>query len=84
MAWILFPFYIRLERHAFIAGIFILTWAMGYLVITPSLFGTPEWYLLERGLFDFTYFLFYLIGTAHTYFGYNSWRELHVKEVGKI
>ena len=79
VGWILIPFYIRLVRQAFIVGIFL--WAIGlsYLVVTPSLLGTAGWYNFERGLYDFTYVVFYIIGIAFIYFAYKSYKELLAK-----
>jgi len=74
--WALLPFYIRLVRHAFVVGIFFTATGLVYLLITPSLFGTVYWYNFERGLYDLTYVLAYLIGLASIYFNYKSWKEL--------
>ena len=76
IGWIIALSYIMLISHFFIAGIFWLACSMLYLMITPSILGTSEWYLLERGLFDFTYFIWYLISIASIYFSYKSWKEL--------
>jgi hypothetical protein len=79
VSWILSLLYIMLFRQAFIAGIFTATLAMCYLLITPALFDTNEWYLFERGLYDFTYVVFYIIGIAFIYFAYKSYKELLAK-----
>ena len=76
VGWMLLPFYIMLLRHAFIAGIFVDVLAMSYVAITPTLFGTYEWYFFERGLLDFTYIVFYFVGLAFIYFAYKSYKEL--------
>ena len=77
--WILFPLYLKLYRHAFVVGIFVAILSMCYLMVTPTLLGSVEWYLLERGLYDFTYVVFYIIGIAFIYFAYNSYKELLAK-----
>jgi hypothetical protein len=79
VGWILFPLYILLYRHAFVVGIFIAVLSMSYLMITPTLLAGTEWYLLERGLYDFTYVVFYIIGIAFIYFAYKSYKELLAK-----
>jgi len=76
IGWMIALSYILLISHVFIAGIFWLACSMLYLLITPSILGTSEWYLLERGLFDFTYVIVYLISFAGIYFSYKSWKEL--------
>lgn len=76
VAWLLLPFMIILRRHAFIAAIFLWILAMCYLLITPSLLGTIPWQSLTEPLFHSTYFIWYLISVAGTYFSYRSWKEL--------
>jgi len=76
IGWVLLPFYIKLFRRAFIAGLFFVALTMCYLTITPILLGHAVWYIFARGLYDFTFVLFYLIGLTHTYFSYKSWKEL--------
>jgi len=77
--WLLLPFYIKLVRRAFMLGIFCTATGLAYLLVTPSLLGTAYWYNFERGLFDFTYVVAYLIGFASIYFNYRSWKELLTK-----
>jgi len=77
--WILLIFYIKSIRQAFPFGIFFLAIVICYLVIIPSLFGRTAWYMFTRGLFDFTYAVFYLISIAGIYFSYKSWKELQKK-----
>jgi hypothetical protein len=79
LLWILVPFYIRLIRNSFIVGIFILAISMSYLGFLTSLLGTADWFLFARGLYDFTYALWYLISIVCIYFSYKSWRELQKK-----
>lgn len=79
VVWILFPLYVMLFRHGFIAGIFIVALSMSYLIITPTLSHSGEWYLFERGLYDFTYVVFYMVGIAFIYFAYKSYKELLAK-----
>lgn len=79
LIWVLFPLYIKLIRHSFIVGIFILAVSMGYLGFLTSLLGTAAWFRFSRGLYDFTYALWYLISIACIYFSYKSWRELQKK-----
>jgi hypothetical protein len=79
IGWIIALSYIMSISHVFIAGIFWLACSMLYLIITPSILGTSEWYMLERGLFDFTYIIWYLISFAVIYFSYKSWKELQKK-----
>jgi hypothetical protein len=79
IVWVLFPFYVMLYRHAFVAGIFIVVLSMCYLMVTPTLLGSPEWYIFERGLYDFTYVVIYIIGIAFIYFAYKSYKELLAK-----
>jgi len=76
IGWILLPFYIKLIRGAFIGGMYFLAIAMAYLVITPSLQDGPIWYTFSRGVFDFTFILFYMISFVGLYFNYRSWKEL--------
>jgi hypothetical protein len=76
IVWILFPLYVMLYRHAFVVGIFIAVLSMCYLMITPILLGSVKWYLFERGLYDFTYVVFYVIGIAFIYYAYKSYKEL--------
>lgn len=79
ISWILMPLYIRLVRQAFIVGIFLTAIGLAYLLVTPSLFGTAPWYNFKRGLYDFTYVVFYIIGIALIYFAYKSYKELLTK-----
>jgi hypothetical protein len=76
LIWILLPFYIKLVRHAFIVGIFISAVSMCYLLFLTSILGTAAWFTFSRGLYDFTYVLWYLILIAGIYFAYKSWKEL--------
>ena len=77
--WLLLPFYVKLVRRAFMLGIFCTATGLAYLLVTPSLLGTAYWYNFERGLFDVTYIVAYLIGFASMYFNYKSWKELLTK-----
>ena len=79
LLWLLIPFYIKLSRQAFIAGIFISAISMCYLLFLTSLLGTAAWFTFSRGLYDFTYALWYLISIAGIYFSYKSWKELLTK-----
>jgi hypothetical protein len=76
LLWMLLPFYIKLFRQVFIIGIFILAIGMSYLAFLTTLLGTVSWFTFSRGLYDFTYALWYLISIACIYFSYKSWKEL--------
>ena len=77
--WILLPFCIKLVRHAFIIAIFILAVPMGYIAFLTSLLGTAAWFTFSRGLYDFTYVVWFVISIAGIYFSYKSWKELQRK-----
>ena len=74
--WLLIPFYIKVIKPAFIVGIFFLAISLCYLAFLTSLLGTAAWFRFSRGLYDFTYALWYLISIACIYFSYKSWKEL--------
>ena len=76
---ILILFFIKLVRQAFIIGILLKAIGLSYLLVTPNLLGTAPWYNFERGLYDFTYVVAYLIGFSGIYFNYKSWKELLAK-----
>ena len=79
VGWILILFYIKLVRQAFIFGIILNAIALSYILVTPSLLGTVSWYYFERGVYDLTYVVAYLIALAGIYFNYKSWKELLLK-----
>ena len=74
--WILIPFCLKLTRQAFVLGMYMLAVGMAFLLVTPTLMGTAAWYTLARGLYDFTYVVWYLAGSFGVYFCYRSWKEL--------
>lgn len=76
IGWILLPLYIKLIRYAFIIGIFVVATAMSYILFLTSLLGTAPWFTFSRGLYDFTYIVFFMISIAAIYFFYKSWKEL--------
>ena len=74
--WVLLPLNIKLVRHAFVIAIFILAVPMGYIAFLTSLLGTAAWFTFSRGLYDFTYVVWYLTALFGIYFCYRSWKEL--------
>jgi len=77
--WLLLPFCAKLIRQAFVIGMYVSAVGMAFLLVTPSLMGTAGWYTLSRGLYDFTYVVWYLIALFGMYFSYKSWKELQKK-----
>jgi hypothetical protein len=78
IVWILVPFYIKLIRPAFIAGLILSIFGFILTFSHPSITRAP-WYFFEQPFFHFTFILFLLSAIACIYFSYKSFKELSAK-----